>query len=80
MTLRVDREKCDCENTPLEARLRAAELGQSACLGNLDLKTPRKLDQRAIAIDGRISWKRILGLGINTKSVKTLLGSTFRSL
>ena len=46
--LLLDRELSERENRKVSSRLRAAKLKQSACLEDLDFKTPRRLDRTLI--------------------------------
>jgi len=49
LALLVDLQHTAVQNAALEQRLKASRLRQTACLEDLDLRTPRGLDARTIA-------------------------------
>lgn len=56
--LLADRELTEREDRRLQTRLRQARLRQSACLEDLDLRTPRGLDKALVARLGTGQWIR----------------------
>lgn len=56
--LLADRELTERDNRRLQTRLRQARLKQSACLEDLDTRTPRGLDQALIAQLANGQWIR----------------------
>jgi DNA replication protein DnaC len=56
--LLADRELSEREHRRLQSRLRQARLKQSACLEDLDLRTPRGLDKALIAQLATGQWLR----------------------
>jgi DNA replication protein DnaC len=56
--LLVDRELTEREDRRLQTRLRQARLRQSACLEDLDTRTPRGLDKALITQLGTGTWIR----------------------
>ncbi len=56
--LLVDRELTDRENLRLAGRLRAARLRQSACLEEIDYRSPRGLDRSLMLALGSCQWIR----------------------
>lgn len=56
LALLLDREANERDNKRLASRLREAKLRQSACIEDLDFKTPRKLDRSLILKLGDGQW------------------------
>lgn len=56
LALLLDREAIERDNKRLASRLREAKLRQSACIEDLDFKTPRKLDRSLILKLGDGQW------------------------
>src|SRR3954465_8884184 len=56
IALLIEREAADRANLPLTPRLRRAHLRQTACLENLDLRTPRGLDRTLVRDLASCRW------------------------
>jgi DNA replication protein DnaC len=54
--LLIDREQTEKQNRLLQTRLRKAKLGQSACVEDLDLRTPRGMDRSLVATLITCEW------------------------
>lgn len=56
--LLIDREQTEKQNRLMQTRLRKAKLGQSACVEDLDLRSPRGIDRSLIATLINCEWIR----------------------